>query len=147
MYLDEVFHGHEPFNRAEYVMKRKAVMVILAIFLMLPAPARAAVTEKDFVAATTQDLMNLCTASTSDPLYHQAVNFCHGYLVGAYQYYAAAAAGPKGVKLVCLTEAPPTRNEVIAMFIEWVKVNPQYMQEKPVETEFRFLMEKWPCAK
>lgn len=128
-------------------MKRKSVMVILALFLMLPAYAGAAVTEEDFVAGTTQNLMNLCTASADDPLYHQAVNFCHGYLVGAFQYYLAAAAGPDGVKLVCFPEPPPTRNQAIGMFIDWVKAHPQYMQEKPVETEFRFLMEKWPCAK
>ncbi len=128
-------------------MKRKSVMVILAIFLMLPAYAGAAVTEEDFVAGTTQNLMNLCTASVDDPLYHQAVNFCHGYLVGAFQYYAAAAAGPDGVKLVCFPEQPPTRNQAIGMFIDWAKVHPQYMQERPVETEFRFLMETWPCAK
>ena len=128
-------------------MKRKSVMVILAIFLMLPAYAGAAVTEEDFVAETTQNLLNLCTASPDDPLYHQAVNFCHGYLVGAFQYYLAAAAGPDGVKLVCFPEPPPTRNQAIAMFVEWAKAHPEYMQEKPVETEFRFLMETWPCAK
>jgi hypothetical protein len=31
------------------------------------------------------------------------------------------------------------------MFIEWVKAHPQYMNEKPVDTEFRFLMEKCIC--
>jgi hypothetical protein len=29
--------------------------------------------------------------------------------------------------------------------MEWAKEHPQYMGESPVETEFRFLMEKWPC--
>ena len=33
------------------------------------------------------------------------------------------------------------------MFVEWAKAHPQYMNELPVETEFRFLMEKWPCKK
>jgi len=31
------------------------------------------------------------------------------------------------------------------MFVEWVKAHPQHWRETPVETEFRFLMEKWPC--
>jgi hypothetical protein len=135
------------YNSRESIMKRTALMVALAIFLMLPTFVGAAVTEKDFVADTTQNFLNLCTASVDDPLYHQAVNFCHGYLVGAFQYYAAAAAGPDGVKLVCLPEPPPTRNQAIAMFVEWAKAHPQFMQEKPVDTEFRFLMETWPCAK
>ena len=33
------------------------------------------------------------------------------------------------------------------MFIAWVQAHPQYMNEPPVETEFRFLTEKWPCQK
>ncbi len=125
-------------------MKSKVLTLVLAALLALPALAGAA-TEKDFEVKTTQNLIDLCTAAPDDPLYNQALNFCHGYLVGAFQYYAAAAAGPEGIKLVCFPEPPPTRNEAIAMFIEWAKAHPQYMGEKPVETEFRFLMETWPC--
>ena len=121
------------------------MILTLAALLMLPALVGAAVTEKNFEVKTTQDLMALCTAPASDPLYNHAVNFCQGYLVGAYSYYAAAAAGPDGVKLVCLPEPPPTRNQAIKLFVEWAKAHPQYMQEKPVDTEFRFLMETWPC--
>ena len=126
-------------------MKGKAMVVTLAVLLPLPALA-GAVTEKDFEVKTTQNLIDLCTAPVGDPLYNQAINFCHGYLVGAYQYYAAAAAGPEGIKLVCFPEKnPPTRNQSIGMFVEWAKAHPQYMGEKPVDTEFRFLMETWPC--
>jgi hypothetical protein len=63
----------------------------------------------------------------------------------AYRYYEAAGSGPAGLKLVCLPDPPPSRNDSVAMFIEWVKAHPQYLNENPVETEFRFLMEKWPC--
>ena len=125
-------------------MKSKVMTLVLAALLALPALA-GAVTEKDFEVKTTQNLIDLCTAAPKDPLYNQALNFCHGYLVGAYQYYAAAAAGPEGVTLVCFPENPPTRNEAIGMFVEWAKAHPQYMGEKPVDTEFRFLMETWPC--
>jgi len=31
------------------------------------------------------------------------------------------------------------------MFIEWLKTHPQYMGDEAVDTQFRFLMEKWPC--
>ena len=37
------------------------------------------------------------------------------------------------------------RNEAIARFLEWAKSNQQYMSERAVEAEFRFLMETWPC--
>jgi len=33
------------------------------------------------------------------------------------------------------------------MFLAWAQAHPQYMNERPVETEFRFLTEKWPCQK
>jgi len=127
-------------------MTPKSIVLIFIIAFLLPGLAGAsAVTEKDFVAETTEDLLNLCTASPDNPLYHQAINFCHGYLVGAYQYYEAVSAGPKGIDLVCFSNPEPSRNEAIDMFIEWAKAHPQYWAEKPVETEFRFLMEKWPC--
>lgn len=126
-------------------MKKKIMLMVLAGFLAFPVLASAGVTQKQFELKSTQDLIDLCTVTTDDPLYHQAVNFCHGYLVGAFQYYAAAAAGPNGVKLVCFPENHPTRNQVIDMFVQWAKAHPEYMQEMAVETEFRFLMEMWPC--
>jgi hypothetical protein len=125
-------------------MTPKSIVLLVVIVFLLPGFA-GAVTEKDFQAETTQDLLNLCTASADDPLYHQAVNFCHGYLVGAYQYYEAASSGPKGIKFVCPPDPVPSRNDSINEFIEWAKAHPQHMGESPVETEFRFLMEKWSC--
>ncbi len=127
-------------------MKNKAIVLVMSVLLTLPALALAgAVSEKDFSVETTENLINLCAAAPDDPLYQWAISFCHGYLVGAYAYYQAESAGPNGIKLVCLPDPPPSRNEGIKMFIEWAKAHPQYMKEKPVETNFRFLMEKWPC--
>jgi len=103
------------------------------------------VSEDDFEIQATENLLNLCTAPPGDSLYHQAVNFCHGFLVGAYHYHVAESNGPQGVKLVCLPDPPPSRNEAIDMFIQWAKARPQYWKEEAVETEFRFLIEKWPC--
>jgi hypothetical protein len=120
------------------------LILLLAVAISFPGFA-GAVSEKDFEAKTTEEMIKLCTASPDDPLYHQAVNFCHGYLVGAFHYYEAAGSGPAGLKLVCLPDPPPSRNDTIDMFIEWVRAHPQHWKEKPVETEFRFLMQKWPC--
>ena len=125
-------------------MTSRIMVFLLSVLLTLPAVA-SAVSEKDFEARTTKGLMNLCTAAPDDPLYPQAINFCHGYLVGAYHYYLASTSGPKATKLVCLPDPQPSRNDAIKMFIEWAKAHPQYETETAVETEFRFLMEKWPC--
>jgi hypothetical protein len=125
-------------------MKKKVTIIFLSALLILPGLA-SAVSENDFKADTTEQVVNLCTADPGEPLYQQAVNFCHGYLVGAYKYYEAAHSGPNARKLVCLPDPQPTRDEAIQMFMEWAKAHPQHMNESPVETEFRFLMEKWPC--
>lgn len=125
-------------------MSKKVVMVIILVGFLVPGIA-GAVSEDDFEIQATENLLNLCTAPPGDSLYHQAVNFCHGFLVGAYHYHVAESNGPQGVKLVCLPDPPPSRNEAIDMFIQWAKARPQYWKEEAVETEFRFLIEKWPC--
>ena len=125
-------------------MRRKTIILLLTVGILMPGLA-GAVNEKDFEVQTTENIINLCTAASDDPLYHQAINFCHGFLVGAYRYYEAAGSGPGGLKLVCLPDPRPSRNETIDMFIEWAKAHPQHWSEPPVESEFRFLMEKWPC--
>jgi hypothetical protein len=125
-------------------MRKKTIILLLTVGILLPGFAGAA-SEKDFEVQSTENLINLCTVAPDDPLYHQAINFCHGFLVGAYRYYEAAESGPAGVKLFCPPDPEPSRNESFAMFVEWVKAHPQYLKERAVETEFRFLMETWPC--
>lgn len=126
------------------MISKRSVLIVL-IVILLPCLA-GAVTEKDFEAKTAQDLVNLCSASPDDPMYQQAVNFCHGYFVGAFHYYEAMSSGPKGVEFVCLPDPRPSRNEAIHMIVEWVKAHPQYLTETPVEAQFRFMMQKWPCS-
>jgi hypothetical protein len=125
-------------------MIRRTIILLLSAVILFPGYA-GAVSEKDFEVQATENLINLCTAAPDDPLYHQAISFCHGYLVDAFHYYEAARSGPGGLKLVCLPDPPPSRNDAFAMFVEWVKAHPQHLKEMAVETEFRFLMQKWPC--
>lgn len=126
-------------------MKLKHLAPLLLFALFVTGAANANVSDEDFVAQKTQNLLNLCTASSQDPHYREAIHFCHGYLVGAYHYYQAQTADKQEAKLFCPPEPKPSRNETIAMFISWAQTHPQYMNEAPVETEFRFLTEKWPC--
>jgi Rap1a immunity proteins len=125
-------------------MRRQLMWLFLVVTMLMPTLVNA-VTEVDFEAKTTQHLLNLCTAPPTEPRYREAIHFCHGYLVGAYHYHMAQADGEGGKPLVCLPTPPPSRNEAIHMFIAWAQAHPQYMSERPVETEFRFLTEKWPC--
>ena len=129
-------------------MYHKLVRILFIAFLLFPNVARA-VTADDFLVKTTQNLINLCTVSSKDPQHREAIHMCHGYLLGAFHYHEAAVSALGSQRLVCLPEKGPvpTRDEAVAMFVEWAKARPQYMQEMPVETEFRFLIEKWPCKK
>jgi hypothetical protein len=125
-------------------MKWIAAIFLLTVFVANPVLA-GEVSVQNFEVKTTRDLINLCTASPEDPLYSKAIHFCHGYLVGAFHYYHASTAGPNATRIVCMPEERPSRNETIQNFVEWAKARPEYWNELPVETEFRFLTEIWPC--
>jgi hypothetical protein len=125
-------------------MRRQVIWLFLMVMVLMPVVV-GAVTEADFEAKTTQNLLNLCTALPDDPHYREAINFCEGYLVGAYQYYLSEIGGDMREAFVCLPPSPPSRNETVRMFIAWAQARPEYLNERPVETEFRFLTEKWPC--
>ncbi len=127
-------------------VSRALALLLLGAALAVPGVA-GAVTEGDFEVKTTRSLLNLCTVSADDARYKEALHFCHGFLVGAYQYYLATLAGPSAKPLVCPSDPPPTRNAAIAAFIVWAHAHPQYMNEAPVESEFRFLTETWPCKR
>jgi Rap1a immunity proteins len=128
-------------------MKRKLLRFIIILGILLPGLACSAVTKEDFMVKTTRNLINLCTVSPQDKYYVEAIHFCHGYWVGAYHYFLAESSNDPNKSWVCFTEPEPSRNEAIALFIAWSKTHPQFMTEIPVETEFRFLAEKWPCKK
>ena len=127
-------------------MYRKLTGLLFVVAMLAPRYAWA-VTEEDFKVKSTRNLLNLCTVSAEDPQYKEAIHFCHGYLVGAYAYYVAEQSGEGSKPLVCLPDPPPSRNAAIAMFIDWARAHQQYMDERPVDTEFRFLAENWPCKR
>jgi len=126
-------------------MRQRLKRLLVATLLLAPSLA-GAVTEEDFKIRTAQDLLDLCTVPTTDPLYGSALHFCHGYLVGALHFHLTENAGPEGNPLVCFPTPPPDRNSAVSQFISWLQAHPQYLNGNPVEAEFRFLGEKWPCA-
>ena len=127
-------------------MQIKRVCVLIGAAVLAALPARAdAVSKDDFLARTTKDLVDLCGAAPSDPLYDAAIHFCHGYVVGAFHYYTAADAAPGPTHIVCLPNPPPSRDQGVQNFVAWANQNPQYMTEFPVNTLFRFAAMKWPC--
>lgn len=128
-------------------MNRRILMFLLTVALLVPSVAGAGVTEKDFEIDTAKNLLNLCAVQADDPLQKEAIHLCYGFLLGAYAYHLAENSGKDGKLLVCLPKPEPTRNESVAMFVEWLKAHPQYNDDEAVEAEFRFLTEKWPCKR
>jgi hypothetical protein len=128
-------------------MFKKLIPALVVIGCLVPGLAGAAVTDEDFVLATTQNLVNLCSVSASDPRAKEAIQMCEGYMLGAYHYYLATNSGKNDMRLVCMPSPTPTRDQAAAMFVEWAKANPQYMKEAPVDSEFRFMSTRWPCKK
>jgi len=127
-------------------MKRKWMMVVLMGVFLIPAWG-GAVEKEDFVVDTTADLIDLCTAPESEPLHKEAINFCFGYLAGAYDYHLLCTKGPSGKRMVCPPDPPPARAKVLSMFLDWVKNHPEYLKEEAIDTWFRFLVETYPCKK
>jgi Rap1a immunity proteins len=134
-------------RRRKVSMRQKWIKAVLIALMLSPGIVAAAVTDEDFTVKTTQNLLNLCAVSADDPRAKEAIQMCQGYLVGAYDYYVAENSGKDSMRLVCMPNPAPTRNEAVAMFVEWAKANQQYMNDRPVDTEFRFLSAKWPCKK
>lgn len=122
-------------------MRRWLLALVWMACLVVPIAAHA-VDKEDFHIDEAQDLVDVCTTPQTDPLYEAAMGFCHGYSVGAWQYYLAA-----GRKFLCVPQPPPSRQEAIDGFIDWAAKHPQYMQEGAVQTLFKYLADAFPCTK
>ena len=116
--------------------------------MALAAPACAAVTEDSFLVRTTGDLLDVCSASQSDPLYTAATNFCQGFAVGAYRVLEVEdKARRSGGHMFCPPSPPITRNEGIASFVQWAKANPDQMAQPATDGLARFLTQQFPCPR
>lgn len=125
---------------------RSMMLTALALAaLAVPRAAHADFTREDFQIRSAQDLVDVCSVASDDPLYTAAVHFCEGFITGAWQYHVAQANGPNGKRLVCPSDPPPTRDQAVAMFVTWSGTHPDRMAEPGVEALFRFLVEKYPC--
>jgi hypothetical protein len=127
-------------------MRRSVFALLMLVVSIVPLSALAA-TPDQFRVRSTADLVEICSTPANDPMYAAAISFCHGFAVGAYQYYLASVSGPEGKPFVCLPDPPPSRTEGVRMFVDWARQNPQYMGEPAVETLFRWLATTWPCRK
>jgi hypothetical protein len=122
-------------------MKTVAVFLIV---LVLATPVLADVSE-EYRVRNAGDLVSLCSRDSSAVDYVAALNFCHGFAVGAFAYYHSVASADPDSKIVCVKQPYPERKKVIADFEVWSKTHASFMNDRAVDTLFRFLVEAFPC--
>ncbi|MBV8401762.1 MAG: hypothetical protein JOZ17_24020 [Acetobacteraceae bacterium] len=105
-----------------------------------------AVTEDQFHLRNLGDLVALCSATQSDPLYTAASNFCHGFAVGVVQTMQQEEAARKSRPLFCLPTPMPSRNEAVASFVSWAQANPGQMSQPAPDGLAAYLSQQYPCA-
>ena len=119
-----------------------------AALLLVTAPGVGhAVTDADFAARTTGDLVALCDPQSDSAIANAAVNFCSGFAQGVVSLEMEHDAGSRSMKLFCLPDPPPTRNEALGEFVKWARASPERMNASATDGLIRFLGERYPCPK
>ena len=118
--------------------------LVVAAFVALAGSAVAA-EDAHFQLRNANDLVKACNPSATDASATASVAFCHGFLAGAYRYYAATTSAAES--FVCAPNPTPSRAKVMDDFVAWAKAHPQYGEEAAVDVLFRYLGETYPCKK
>jgi hypothetical protein len=113
--------------------------------LLVSGPARAALTQDSFLLRNTGDLIDLCSAAQTDPLYTAAMNFCHGFAVGVFRVLNEEDMAMPSKRLFCPPQSPPSRIQVIADLVQWTKGRPDQMNSPPADTVAAFFEQRFPC--
>jgi hypothetical protein len=108
---------------------------------------RAAVTEDSFLVRNTGDLVDLCAAAQSEPLYTASINFCHGFGVGVFRVLQEEDMARRSRHLYCLPNPGMTRNEALASFLQWARANPDQMAQPAADGIAQFLIQQFPCPR
>jgi predicted lipoprotein len=129
-------------------MKRRSIAfsAIAVGFFTVTGAQAAPVSQEDFQLATTANLVSLCSATSTDPLYTAAQNFCHGFTVGTYRALATeqAASGARN-KLFCPAPNTPTRDQAISAFVQWASSRPKTLGSSPTDGIAEYLAAQFPC--
>jgi hypothetical protein len=113
--------------------------------LQAEAASNDGYTLEDFRLRAAADLVDVCTLGESHPHYETARGFCYGFFEGAKHYHDTISGAPSHQKLVC-APAEITRTDAVEVFITYIRNNPQYASDGPIDAIFRALIAKWPCA-
>ena len=126
-------------------MKELACAACLVLLLALPSSADAKVTEENFSLDTTRDLIALCGVAADDQHAVAAIHMCHGYVTGLVHFHIVMGRALEG-HVYCMDEQNrPTRDQVVAMLVEWSRARPQYDSLEAVDGVIQWAAETYPC--
>ena len=119
---------------------------VAALVMSLPSLAQAGVTEENFMLDTTGDLIALCGVSADDPHAVAAIHMCHGYVTGLVHFHIVVGRVLEG-NVYCMDDAErPTRDQAVAMLVEWSRANPQHDSTEAVDGVLQWASETYPCS-
>jgi len=127
-------------------MRKLACAASVALLLALPATARAGVTEANFTLDTMTDLVALCGVDAEDPNAVAAIHMCHGYLIGLVHFHIVMGRALEGDIYCMEEEARPSRDQAVAMLVEWSRVHPEHGSLEAVDGVLKWAAETYPCG-
>jgi hypothetical protein len=127
-------------------MKVLAASAILGLWAVQAGAQDAGTADiGDFAVETGQDLLDLCSAETSNSLYAEALQFCAGFFEGMKHYHDRMSAGPDVEPIVC-SPGNVTLKDAIGRYVAYARANPQTLNEDPADNVVRWAMAEWPCS-
>jgi hypothetical protein len=125
--------------------RASARRLLIALMILAHAAPVSAITAEEFRLRSGADLVALCAAAASEPLYTAAIHMCHGFGAGVFQAITTLTRHEKLQPLLCPPEPSPSRNETVRRFLEWAQRNPQHLGEPAVAVAGRFFITEFPC--
>ena len=99
----------------------------------------------DYQLRTSGDLLDICALDDSHVNYWEACGFCLGFFAGGIHLHDALTTAEDFPRIACPGEGV-TRSDVVATFVSYAEAHPEYLDERPMDTVFRAVIERWPCA-
>ena len=117
---------------------------VVALLIAFPSAVRANVTEQNFMLDTTRDLVALCGVDGADPNAMAAIHMCHGYFVGIIHFHKLMGDALEG-QVFCMKDREPTRNQAIAMLVEWSRAHPEHDSMEAIDGVMQWAADAYPC--